>query len=122
MKTKSIKAKREEWHRKACAFLGGIGTRLREPYWPSFEINTRAGRLQVGVHGGRDPSVKDDLFSNATFPWLACRFDDVDAARQILGSEDRLNPYTGKWNFMFDWDSTIESRLEYFGAQLCRVM
>lgn len=31
--------------------------------------------------------------------WLACRFVDVDQARQVLGRDLRLNGFSGKWNF-----------------------
>ena len=32
--------------------------------------------------------------------WLACRFQDVQAAKQVVG-RDRLNRYSGKWNWHF---------------------
>jgi hypothetical protein len=60
--------------------------------WYQMEILTKAGLLQVSVH--------DSVYS----PWIACRFQDVAAAREHFGvtalcSWHRLNPYSGKWNF-----------------------
>jgi hypothetical protein len=35
--------------------------------------------------------------------WIACRFEDVPKARQVLGADrvGRFNPHSGKWNFCF---------------------
>lgn len=46
-------------------------------------IETKAGTLRA--------SIQDD--------WLACKFDDVAKAKGLALSS-RLNPYSGKWNWM----------------------
>lgn len=38
--------------------------------------------------------------------WIACRFEDVARAREVLGvkphdNSGRLNCYSGKWNFHY---------------------
>jgi len=62
---------------RAIARLGG-----KPNQWGEVEVPTRAGALSV--------TVLDN--------WVATRFLDVDAAR-TLGLGDRLNPYSGKWNW-----------------------
>jgi hypothetical protein len=66
-------------------------------------VETRAGRLRVTCYGD----------------WLACRFDDVDRAKALLphGPGERLNSYSGKWNFHFG-RITAEEALAAFRAEL----
>lgn len=48
-----------------------------------YEIVTKAGVLALSVYDN----------------WLATRFEDVDAAKQLVGPG--LNPHSGKWNFHY---------------------
>lgn len=64
----------------------------------TYAIETKAGPLHVTPFPW-DPE------SSQGGAWIACRFEDVDAARRVfgvtrLGTGARLNPYSGKWNFM----------------------
>jgi hypothetical protein len=61
-----------------------------------FCLQTKAGPLFV--------SIKDD--------WLACLFEDVARARAAVPGE-RLNPHSGKWNWMQGLDD-----LQYFDNEL----
>lgn len=85
---------------KACkAFLKGLGPDVAREQdieaedvkageHARFIVQTRAGELKIHLYG--------DL--------IACRFANVEAAKKALprkSSSDRLNPYTGKWNFEF---------------------
>ena len=66
-----------------------------------YMIPTRAGALLVHLDG-------DNLF---------CRFVDPTAANKLLTYRNRLNPYSGKWNFHFrDWSAheAIEYMLTEF--------
>ena len=50
-----------------------------------FAIMTKMGTLQINVYPD----------------WIACRFDDVDRAVAVIGRIE-MNPYSGKWNHLFD--------------------
>lgn len=55
-----------------------------------FSLDTTCGELHVIVYDS----------------WIACRFQDVQRARQNLpmGLQGNLNPFSGKWNHhYFDW-------------------
>jgi hypothetical protein len=58
-----------------------------------YRIMTRLGALDVTLHEADDQ------------PWLAAIWDDVEKARvhfgvnKVLPQLDRLNPYSGKWNW-----------------------
>lgn len=67
----------------ACdVMLRGLGA-VESDRWYMLRIETTAGAL--------DFCPQDN--------WLACRFDDIGRARSVLGSDLRLNPHSGKWNF-----------------------
>lgn len=76
-------------------FQEEVGRRLVEigasqdnvPLYYKFCLNTFIGQLLITPH--------DD-------GWIACRWLDVPAAREALGSGMRLNPISGKWNFLYD--------------------
>lgn len=58
-----------------------------------FNIQTKVGTLWIEVQNG------------SQCPWIAARFEDVEAAKKHFGVVDgdfnsRLNPYSGKWNWM----------------------
>lgn len=62
-----------------------------------YTVETPAGTLYVSPH---EPLVCTGL-------WIHARFKDVDRAKRVLypgqkvhiGGSQRLNPYSGKWNF-----------------------
>jgi len=59
-------------------------------------IQTIAGELRITPHG----------------TWIACRFEDIEAAKTILPFwpkriEARLNGFSGKWNFTNTQDRTF---------------
>lgn len=85
---------------------------------PSKETVARLRKLVVDyvlAHGGRWyrqgdeatglilPTVIGILHVAPIRDWIACRWEDVERAREYFGvtrlSEHRLNPYSGKWNF-----------------------
>lgn len=51
-----------------------------------WRIETNAGPLEI-----------DFMCDNE--PWIACRFIDVDKAKRRFYIGQRLNPYSGKWNW-----------------------
>ena len=64
------------------------GTRYVEKCGPEFSIPTVAGELKVTPGGD----------------WIACRFEDIDAAKRLMPAwprsrSARLNGFSGKWNF-----------------------
>ena len=71
---------------------------------PTFSIQTIAGELHVHPYGD----------------WIACRFQNVDAAKAVLfhwpkDKGAQLNGFSGKWNFAhvqggwFDAESNLEA-------------
>lgn len=74
--------------------LGAVAT---PGEWHAWRLDTRAGRLDVTPH----PT------------WVACRFVDVAAAKAILGTDPRLNPHSGKWNWHIQSDpSALRAAIE----------
>jgi hypothetical protein len=65
------------------------------------------------------PTVAGPLQCTAYFDWLACAFDDVGAARAKVG-HGSLNPFSGKWNWMYDKPGPQE--LHHLYAQLAQVI
>jgi hypothetical protein len=60
-----------------------------------WNLPTDLGSLRVSVHAG--------------YPDIFCRFDDTDQAAAALGGRyGRLNAYSGKWNFHFPDEWTVE--------------
>ena len=81
-------------------------TTVPDPYRPRYAIETKAGTLTVTPMAG----------------WIACRFEDVERAKAVLGSDDRLNRWSGKWNHMFDASMSPESMAANFFAELSRIV
>lgn len=59
--------------------------------------------------------------------WIACQFKDVAKAKQHLphGHADRLNPYSGKWNWHgdgLDADGYATEMLNKFEAAVNRLL
>jgi hypothetical protein len=50
--------------------------------------------------GFRLNSIAGELMCHPYENWLACRFTDVEKAKQVIGSGS-LNPFSGKWNWHF---------------------
>lgn len=67
-------------------FLLGLGAAPGKNGY-DFRVETACGPLDVQLYP----------------EWVACRFEDVEAAKSCLphGSGDRLNPHSGKWNFHY---------------------
>lgn len=53
-----------------------------------YTLVTRAGALNVTAYD----------------TWIACRFDDVEAAKKVART-GILNPFSGKYNFMYSADN-----------------
>lgn len=75
----------------------------------AFKLNTLAGTL----NGKLFPSEKSEAVAARrncyTQPWVAFSFDDVTMAREILGQDNtRLNRFSGKWNWMFNANQSVE--------------
>lgn len=82
MYKKPTKKQIEAFRKAALALLNEVGTCDETRMYPH-QVLTRAGILSVGVH--------DD--------WLACRFEDIELAKHVLGVDSNLNPHSGKWNW-----------------------
>ena len=86
----------------AClAMLQSLGATQGNACYP-WQLHTVAGVLRLRV-------MED---------WLACRFDDVERAKSVVGP-GRLNPYSGKWNWHFD--APTASEVEALRQQLLRL-
>lgn len=65
--------------------------------WYDWVIETKAGSLEISLHSSLGPGFKG--------MWLACKFEDIPKACQILGIDPndhstRLNTWSGKWNWI----------------------
>jgi hypothetical protein len=87
-----------------------IGTRLGgvsqgKEWLPNYyEITTRAGYLSIATYGN----------------WVACKFNDPDAAKAVVGTSG-LNPFSGKWNQNY-FDVPVKDALEDFERVLRRIL
>lgn len=61
----------------------------------------RLGATAGTYHDLVIPTVVGPLQCTPYADWLACAFDDVQAARARVG-HGTLNPFSGKWNWMYD--------------------
>lgn len=79
-----------------------------------FNVVTKAGKLWL-----RPDHDGENMLS------IYCRFDDVDLAKSILGDgmHNRLNPYSGKWNFHMSCEDVPNAfyAFNYFKGEFARV-
>ena len=66
-----------------------------------YELETKAGKLNITTH---EPEASK-VFS------LYCSFDEADKAKQLI-KENRLNRYSGKWNFHYWSADEVISRFK----------
>jgi hypothetical protein len=64
---------------------------------------TRFGPLHVSVHDSHDGSLG----------WVACKFMYPQLADGNVGGQS-LNPYSGKWNFHFGRETTVDEAVAEF--------
>ena len=83
------------------ANLRRLGARPAKCY--DWEIETIAGAMRVTPYD----------------TWVACRFDDVDAAKQRVRF-GTLNPWSGKWNWHFDRPGANDAG--FFNEQIERLL
>lgn len=111
--SKAEEKRRAAFDAKVILFLTRLGAEKvdREPF-QSYRIrNTVCGPLLVTPFGN----------------WIACRFDDVELAKKVLPhglQYDRLNPYSGKWNFTDSCDAQFagESSFSSFKYELRKLL
>jgi hypothetical protein len=68
--------------------IGALNTRIGA-LCTHYKIDTIAGELFVTL----DEPDSSKIFS------IYCRFEDEKKAAEMLGNTERLNKYSGKWNF-----------------------
>lgn len=88
--TKRRRQAGERFKQAVADYLASKGATTSRFY--DFEIETKAGTLFVSPHDN----------------WIACRFENVEEAKRLLGNNPRLNPFSGKWNFHYS-DETIHT-------------
>lgn len=109
MKTKKDKLR---FQRECARLVLRLGAEDREEYAGSrrYVLQTRLGELHLFPFDG----------------WLATRFQDVDRAKAELNPKSewglRLNPYSGKWNFHFSDECTVQAALEFVEAEIRRIL
>jgi len=81
----------EVFNKKVHNLLTSLGAKETGKCGYKYSLDTKAGVLLITTH---EPE-KSDIFS------VYCRFDEPDKAKVILSKweQDRLNPYSGKWNY-----------------------
>ena len=85
------KKQQEIFTNKVAAFLNTVGAEKIKRYslFLEYKINTDAGILFITLH---EP-CKEEISSIYTM------FENEKKAVEILGNDERLNKYSGKWNF-----------------------
>lgn len=73
-----------------------------------FRLDTICGELHITVYDG----------------WIACRFQDVDLAKQNLpiGLQSILNPFSGKWNHHYLDGWTARDAAQNFQEAISRIL
>lgn len=93
-KSKHLPKLQERFVGQVLAYLATIGAQPGRLY--EYELMTPAGLLHLSCHES----------------WIACRFDDVRMGRLFTACCGRhCNPYSGKWNFHFPTDETLDPAL-----------
>ena len=81
----------EIFNKRVHKLLIGLGANETGESNYKYSLNTKAGELLITTHDAE----KSDIFS------VYCRFENPDRAKEVLSKweNDRLNPYSGKWNY-----------------------
>jgi len=81
----------EAFNKKVEKLLKSLGAKETGKYGYKYSLDTKAGVLLITTH---EPE-RSDIFS------VYCCFDEPDKAKEILSKweQDRLNQYSGKWNY-----------------------
>jgi hypothetical protein len=79
-----------------------------DKYW---FIDTKAGQLRMSL------DVEGTIWT------IFARFEDTDAAKKVIphGPNSRLNPYSGKWNWHYDFEHG-EIALAQFGREVRAIL
>jgi hypothetical protein len=98
--TKKQRAWETKFDKAMRLLLDELGTKFDDgEINPRYAVETIAGTLRVTIY--------ED--------WLACLFDDVAKARELVPRGDgRLNVFSGKWNWHFILDQRIEDCVTAF--------
>lgn len=91
---------------RGVAMLKSLGARASDDY---LLLDTKAGL------------VRSKVFADH---WIAFRFEDVEKARLVLAHDDRLNRFSGKWNFMFGTfgEGDAELQISYVRHELEKIL
>ena len=86
----ATKKQQSEFNKNVIDYITGIGAvEIHNANVYGYELNTKAGILLIAL----DEPERSEVFS------IYCRFEDEKKAFEVLGDDERLNSYTGKWNF-----------------------
>lgn len=87
----ATKKQHEAFNNKVHKLLISIGAKETVKTMYKYTLATKAGDLLITMH----EAEKGDIFS------VYCCFEEPDKAKQVLSKWelDRLNPYSGKWNY-----------------------
>lgn len=89
----ATKKQHEQFNKSVEKYLISIGGNKVDTQCFGFryKLNTLAGELFVSCHEAENSEV----FS------VYCRFEQPERAKEVLSKweQDRLNPYSGKWNY-----------------------
>lgn len=79
------------FNKKVDELLTKLGAKQTGKFNYKYSLDTKAGVLLITTH---EP-MKTDIYS------VYCRFDEPTRAKEILSKWelDRLNTYSGKWNY-----------------------
>jgi len=98
----ATKKQQEQFNKDVIAYIESVGAKKADNEVCRYELDTKAGVLFFYI----PETEKCDIFS------IFCRFEDHKKAFEVIGNDERLNSYTGKWNFHGGIASSVLNNLE----------
>lgn len=92
------KKEQQVFYKKALEYILSTGAKegRKGTFSNDFKLDTKAGELKIAL----EIPERSNIFS------IYCRFEDAGKAKEFLGNNERLNQYSGKFNFHYtdaDW-------------------
>lgn len=94
----ATKKEQQSFIKRALEYILSIGAKegRKGTFLNDFKLDTKVGELKISL----EIPEKGNIFS------IYCRFEDTGKAKEFLGDNERLNQYSGKFNFHYtdaDW-------------------
>ncbi len=108
--------------RRLLTKLGAKSDPTNNVPWSCYRLDTKAGPLRLSVH--TELYLAGHSWARiGGAPWVAGRFDNVQAAVKLLG-RDEVNRFSGKWNHHVwnNWTDSFSGGLGLLEYDLRRIL